>query len=230
MTCRAEDCPQRHCCVCGNHLAAADTQTCIWCVGRVRRDLRTIVELYALLPAQMVEANLSNWRVTDGHSADTSVPGGDALVMLAGGSTHSNGEGRQDMEWSSQDDPEPILPLLATWEDDWRSVRKEHAAGYATMTTVAAYLDGKHAWAAAEHPAFDEYAADLARVRARLEATLREGPQRSPIPCLTCERRSLERAMPREDQKDLPWTCSHCHRNYSEDEYWMAVRAHGQPV
>lgn len=225
MTCRVEDCHRDHCVVCGNHLTPADTQTCIWCVGRVRRDLRTIVELYALLPAQMVEANLSNWNTSDGRSSDTMVPGGDALVLASGGNTAANGD--RDVQ---PDDPEPILPLLATWEDSYRTIRHEAAAGYASMTTVAAYLDAKHLWAAQHHGAFTDYAEDLARVRARLEATLREGPQRSPIPCLTCERRSLERAMPREDAKDLPWACAHCHRNYSEDEYWMAVRAHGQPV
>jgi hypothetical protein len=225
VTCRIEGCGRRHCVVCGNHQDATDTQTCIWCVGRVRRDLRTIVELYALLPAQMVEANLSNWNTSDGHGSDTNIPGGDALILAGNGNPSANGD--RDVQ---PDDPEPILPLLAGWEDDWRQVRREHAAGMASMTSVAAYLDAKHAWAAQQHPAFNEYAADLARLRVRLEATLREGPQRSPIPCLTCERRSLERAMPRDDGRDIPWECAHCHRRYSEDEYWMAVRQHGQPV
>lgn len=209
------------CICCYRSLYLDERQTCVHCLGAARRDLRTVVELYALLPEQLVDAGGSNFKPYGSPSSDTKVPGGDALVLLGGGHV---GTGDRD---AKPDDPEPVLPLLASWEDDFRHTRKDPAGGKATMTTTAAYLERHLGWAATDHPAFDDFVDDLRRCRARLESVLRAGPQRSPVLCITCGRRALER--PDADRTDkngteILWRCSHCHCSYTPAQYWQALR------
>lgn len=158
--------------------------------------------------------------------------GGEAMAMLGPGSP---GESRtclaergldaahvDDERWAEQGPP---LLVLATWEDDWR-IQFGHGGGLrATVDRAADYLARNLTRAGSEHPAFDEFAADLRRLRARLEAVIHDQPQGdlAGIPCFDCggdlERKLTDRGL--EDH----WTCRRCRRRYTDPEYHLAVRA-----
>lgn len=221
------------CICCARSLDEDSRQTCIWCLGRARRDLITIVELCALLPDQALNGGGTSFEPVKG-TKDTAIPGGEALVLMSPGSRGlsalwdiaAGGRG----EWADDEsdaDPQPPLALLATWEDDWRIVKRQPAGGPATLSSVSSWLADNLAWAADHHAAFDEFAKDLSKCRARLEGVLRHGPQRSPVPCMTCGHRSLERPQPDGKRKDeILWQCGHCHRRYTPKEYYLACREH----
>lgn len=158
------------CVVCQRRsLTAFEAQTCTPCVGRVRGLLAELVDGYALL-------------------APTST---DALTLLGDGSmqrmyradewTH----GYRD-EWPT--DPLPVVAALASWEDFWREHFGDPAGGKATLATVTGYLLRRLDRAAQTHPAFDEFAAELRRHRASVQAAvgLADVPVEAPAECFDC--------------------------------------------
>lgn len=221
----------RRCIVCTRRDVAEHEQTCPECVGQSRRDLQSIVELVAIgeeyldgLPSR------SPGTPKDGsRSAELSMPGGDLLVMLSGGSEGRSAAGRHDeVNAAAHGDPPSVLHSLAWWEDDWRDIRGDGPGAWpARLSTTTDYLERQTTWAAQHHPAFNEYVAELTQLRSRLEPLLRtdDRPMRSPVPCLTCDARALKRLW-RDDGLEDDWTCQKCRRTYTPEQYWMAVAEH----
>lgn len=152
-----------------------EPQTCIRCLGRTRSALASIVELYALLPAAIsAKAGAAPPLDPSGVRADHEppMPGGDALALLAGGSDvnrASRGGDRSHVTDEIGVDATSTVNVLATWEDDFRHLRGEPAATRrADVTSASDYLTRRLSWAAQHHPAFDEFARDIRRLRGRL--------------------------------------------------------------
>jgi hypothetical protein len=210
------------CIVCGH--ADTTAQTCDRCVGWVRRTLIRVEQLYPLLPYELAgRAGASVPMDPSGIRGDTEpMPGGDVLVMLGPGS----------VAWHSETvDIDSVLGVLERWDTDWRITFSEPAAtDQATVTGCSLYLLRRLAKAAQEHHAFDEFAEDVRTLHDRTELALRVSPQRSPVPCITCNHRALERPAPRDDGRTFEWQCGRCHRNYTDADYWMAMRQNGQAV
>lgn len=197
------------CICCYWSLHADERQTCTGCLNRARGDLNTIVELFALLPGELTERGGISFEPIPTGARETVIPGGAAMVLLAGGNHRA---GAHDMQWSSNADPEPPLPLLATWEDDWReTLGMPAAAGKASMASVTDFLGRQLWWAASQHPAFDDFARDLHRCRRGLEAVLRadERPLTAPAPCVKCGGDLLQVYAP-------PKPCRHSQRPHPE--------------
>jgi hypothetical protein len=210
------------CIVCTH--ADVTTQTCDPCISWVRRTLIRVEQLYALLPYELAgRAGASLPMDPSGiHGETEPMPGGDVLVMLGPGSTR----------WHTEHvDVDSVLGVLERWDTDWRITLGEPAATEpATVTGCSLYLLRRLTKAAQEHHAFDEFADDIRRLHDRLELALRVNPQRSPVPCITCGHRRLERPAPRDDGRAFEWQCGRCHRNYTDADYWMAMRQNGQAV
>lgn len=215
---RGEPCTQRHCCVgrCWNHCDDANPQTCPECVGLVRDHIGEIIRLSEQLPVQAVDGG------TEGHLlAGAPIPGGEAMVLLGPGSL---GAQASDHEHESYADPVPPLLLLATWEDDFRHELGHPAGPRATIWRCADYLGEHLTMLAQRHPAFDEFAADLARCRTRLEDVLGEGERdEKGAPCMDCQTLLVRRSHPRHGLLD-EWACPRCRATYTAAEYWNAVR------
>lgn len=234
--CRVDDCAQRHCCVCGRrHLADSEPQTCVHCVGQVRRDLAAIVEL-AALGAERIDGWPPKSPSAPGNSSRSAEQPpliGDLGVMLAPGSQGAfwaagDWRGKPPVNDNLPTDPVPVEWLLCSWEDDWRETLGVPSAQPDRQGPLAAarrFLDHHHGWAAQHHPAFDEYAADLAKARTMLEGQLAAGdrPEPTAVACFECGGQ-LTRAWT-DDGLDDNRKCRKCRTTYEPEQYWFAVRA-----
>lgn len=230
------------CIVCYRSLPLGHRQTCTHCVGWARRSLIRIEQLYPLLPHELLAragtaAAMDPSGIRAGHDP---LPGGDVMVMLGPGSDGTN-QAREIIRATDNQihqaaphtadehngDTMSILGELERWERDWRHVlNSPHPTDPATVANCALYLLRHLSGAAQEHPEFDKWTDELRQLRRQVEAALNLIPQRSPVPCITCGTRSLEKPAP----KDFEWRCTRCHRNYTQDEFYMAMRQHGKAV
>lgn len=216
-----QPCPDRHCVVCyRGHCDDTSPQTCPECVGLVREHLTSIVDMAERLEDEAVHAH------ADGR-LNTGPLGGDAMVMLADGRYLSASRAGPD---NQTNDPVPPLLVLATWEDDWR-IELGHGGGpRATIWRCADYLGTHLTMMAQRHLAFGEFAADLARLVARMEAVLHDGdrPERAEAVCLKCSG-TLIRPITERGVSDY-WHCTQCRRQLSTEDYNLALaeftRAH----
>lgn len=211
-----QPCPHGHCVVCGtNHTDDTTPQTCAACVGHTRDDLAAIVDMHERLEPAAIDAR------SDGRR-NAAPMGGDAMVMLADGRYLPAGRRSHDEQIN---DPEPPLLVLATWEDDWR-IELGHGGGpRATVWSCADYLSTHLTLMAQRHLAFDEFAAHIGKVRARMELVLSEGVREdhADVGCFECGGRLVRRVTQR--GADDHWTCGRCRRRYTDPEYHLAVRA-----
>lgn len=237
--CRLDECGERHCVVDRRHLADDEAQTCVHCLGRARSNLVVICECYTLLPAELVEAGGVSFDPIPSGARETPMPGGDVLVLLAGGNISDGDAGIE-----SPSDPVPPVALLASWEDDIRRLRGFRAAGAATMSSTSSFLNLNLSWAAQHHPAFDELSGDLHRLRRRLEAVTKAGDaidRGGRIPCPECDEPLVRHySEPRPCTHDNPpcgcsqggrsddWQCPNrgCGRVVTDREYAFAIWAY----
>lgn len=251
---------QRTCIVCHRQaLEPTERQTCVGCLARTRNALAETVELYALLPGELT-GHVGAARPPDAvGKADTDgLP--EALVMLGGGTagtvngtrptaTDPTGRAHAADVWPA--DPPSVLGVLGTWEDDWRDVAGLPAATVeATAATCSEFLLGRLGWAAQQHPAFDEFAADVRQLVAMLQHVTRRDDvidRGAKIPCPDCGRPLIrhyadpdpcthrgphrERGCDQGGRRD-DWRCSSraCGRLVTEREYWFAVAAYEQEL
>lgn len=206
------------CGTCRRSLTDTERSTCQRCVDRARQHLRDVVELYALLPGELGQPRGRRYDGdTRGGGDEHPLPGGDVLVLLAGGSdAHSSDE--------RDSDPPPIAHALGTWALDWQDTRGD-SAWVGDVTAAASYLDRHLQWAAVSHPAFGDFSGDVRRHAARLRsATGRsDRPVQAPAACFDCAG-ELERHWTDTGLADA-WTCAQCGETYDHARYFLALRA-----
>jgi hypothetical protein len=170
-------------------------------VGGVRDDLDAIGLLELMLPAQAVHG------AHEGRlEAARPIPGGEAMALLAPSGPVGPVE--------ALDDEATPWTVLSTWAEEFET----------------ADLDGHLHLAAQREPKFDRFAADVRKLRARLEDVLRAGERdERGAPCVHCSTELVQRCDPKRGLLDV-YDCPRCRRSYSGDQYRFAVgvayRAH----
>lgn len=144
---------------------------CAPCTSRMRDQLRELVDEYALLDA------------TPGASAGQRVSGTrtaplparlDVLNLLGPGSAHVHVHRRD--EHDDQIGELPTLVWLESWCRDWRDTRGQgETLPEPTITGMTRWLDHRLDWAADEHEAVDEFAAELGKALRLLRGVNRAG-------------------------------------------------------
>lgn len=144
---------------------------CAGCTSRMRDQLAALVDEYARLDA--TPGSSTGQRVSGTRTAPLPLRV-DVLNLVGPGSAHVHVDRREE-----HDDQVGELPPLV-WLDqvvrDWRDTRGqgEHLPG-TTITQMTAWLDRRLDWAADEHPAIDEFAAELAGQLRTLRGVNRAG-------------------------------------------------------
>lgn len=224
----ARDAGHPLCGICAHSLRHTEPAHCDRCTQAVRDHLTGIVESFALLEVPL--RTLPRRRPYDTlptRSSDTSLL---TPLVLRGPGNPSMGQPSRTGDTTHHadehaDDPPAVAATLGGWEDDWRHSRGEPAnPNPATVVGAAGYLHRRLQWAADHHPAFAELAAELATLHRRLTAAVGTlGLPEVGVPCFDCGtllRRDWTAHGLAED-----WTCPSCRRDYTEPEYWLAVRA-----
>jgi hypothetical protein len=127
----------------------------------------------------------------------------------------------------------PVAARLDDWVRDWRdTLDLREGLPVPTVPVLCGWLADRLDKACRRHPAVDEFAADMARLRATLRAVSGDAParpQRLTVPCQDCNQLALVRVVAREVR---PVCCRACGRSWSEDEYaeWVGVLAHAVRV
>lgn len=75
------------CHLCRLSLAPTELITCERCILKARRELQRILDLYALLPVELGQLHGRAYDRTGGGGAETALPGGRVLTLLAGGNS-----------------------------------------------------------------------------------------------------------------------------------------------
>jgi hypothetical protein len=223
------------CVMCRISLPHEQPQACLPCISTVRQGLDQIARTWPLLPGLLGRLRSgSDWRQSSSRSPqgdETPLPGGDALVLLCGGSEGaewargSKGVATATINDNLPTDPPSVAFELGRHEDDWRAYRREPAAsGLPAVDDALAYLAPRVTWAAAAHPAFAGFAADIATLAARLaQVTGTVDRPETGAPCMECGA-YLERGWTECGLAD-DWVCPRCHQSYPDAAYWLAVRA-----
>lgn len=209
-------------CSVGAHPSRQHGITCDKCTVQTLTWLNDVVDLYATLPDHIgVIAGLAPGGKN--RSNDTSMPGGDALVMLSPG---SEGRAEQHRITAFDGDAPSVAHALSAWEDEWRTTRGEQAAPELETTTGAAkYLARHNAWAAQCHGGYGEYRDELRRLRGRLRSVCGDSarPVRAAVACLDCGG-DLVRPFTEVGLSDV-WECEDCGRHLTAGQYVQAVKA-----
>lgn len=224
---------KRTCIVCKRTpLRTTELQTCVVCLGRTRTQLIEIGDLYALLPAE-IEARAGTARPLDPsgvRSSEDTVPGGDALVLLAGGSTTTTSsrptpgkpEGDRAHAADNVDTDTPsVLAMLMSWEDDWRAMLDLAPAGWSadshgsdkdhrfapqpTISGVIVFLLRGLSYMAQHHHDHASFAADIGQVHGALTNAVKADQPRDPaaVTCPKCGGK-LAKKYNEPDPDDIP--------------------------
>lgn len=175
-------------------------RVCEPCVSHARNDLRTVRDLYRQLPDVIASiAGLHAVRYDRGSSsvkrtaASTSIIGGDALVLAAGGNVSVHlGRYETSIDPSllaaETHDPPSVLATVTWWEDTWRAERHDPAATTTSVDNAVDYLLTHTLWAATQSVTWGEYQQDLRNLQHRLRALTGETNRPVPenIPCVHC--------------------------------------------
>lgn len=211
------------------------SETSIHPTTKVARDLTEIVELSERLAAQ-----------AEHQASHSLMPGGHAMVALGNVANMEAWENRQQATeryrkaYTSVEDEDPDeawspFQLLEFWSEQWR---REHGAEYdarPTITTEASFIRWSLEWAWKNEPAWDDFAADVAMARTKLENILSDGERSERgVPCLYDEckgARLVRKLQPKRDAHGRKiwvhsnWHCPKCHREWDEARYAAMVTA-----
>lgn len=224
-----QPCTEPHCRVCAREHAEG---TCAACVGATRDDLHEIARLCGNLHAEV------RWAGVDSEAMNLLGPAANPEAW--GHVTTSVNVGRLPADYLGWCDrckvPWPCeqhadgelhpLFVLTTWDSVWRdALDHDEPEELATIAGAVFYLDLQMTYMAGhEHAPFEDFARDLRRCLAHLEAVLHDGEQiDSGAPCMTCQR-PLTRTWGDTPQHD-GWECKPCRETSNEAQYRFAVRA-----
>lgn len=173
----------------------------------VARDLTAIEEMAPHLEEQAI------------HKAnDRDMPGGDAMVALAGVANLEAWQHRVDTELRTaydyghappeiddDDEWEPPLQTLCFWSEAWRA---EHGAEYGQRPTIASeanYIRYLLPWAWDNEPHWDDFADDVRKAKRRMEDVLYDGKRHQRgVQCFDCQVDLVRPSRDRRDPKFCP--------------------------
>jgi hypothetical protein len=175
------------CTACSTSLPGDRPRVCRDCQDANSQRLAEVLEMWRELPAHLAR-----------HAA-ARIPGGDVLVLAGPGARGVQGaddpEVHQLIDDNVNADTPSVAWTLVSWADDWRRIRdeedrdRESVDGHCRLVEDAhVYLTEQAAWAAAEHWAWAEYAADIRHLHgALLRATGRHrAPTKLGLLCFAC--------------------------------------------
>lgn len=209
---------------------ASHTRTLIWDIRDLYRELPDTIAAIAGLHA--TSYNRHGGR----SSGDTTVIGGDALVMAAGGSTETSirNTAGEAIDWDlarrEQHDAPSVLTVLTKWEDTWRQHQGHPAADTTTINAAVTYLTTHAAWAVEHFPDIDGFLDELRRLRGRLRKVNGHinPPKPSDAPCFDCNGQIVQRykagTRPEDRGLDDIRECEHCGQTYTPAQYALAVQ------
>lgn len=214
-------------------------------VTKVARDLREIERMHAALFDRAVDMSRSR-----------DLPGGDAMAAL--GNVGSPGEWAELLAaeelyhlsmcaktdhrqcryaFVDEDDEEhePPLQTLLFWSEAWRAEHGYELGRRPTIRSEVNFIRGVLDWAWDNEVHFDDFAADVRKVRSRLENLLRQGIRSERgAPCLYDQCRGVRLVRKLEPKRDEDgekvwvlgdWHCPRCHRSWTEERYAAMVTA-----
>lgn len=214
---------EEHQCVICQRRPYMRAQVCDACRDRLPRTIAEIVELWKQLPDAMPRDQSNGQRVTGSREAPVPL-NVDALdLALPARVPEASAEGRKHPE--DQVGHPAVASILDQWCRDWRDeMAFAQSLPVPTVPELARFLINRCDWAADRHPAVDEFASEMGRLRAVLRGVLGliEPPAEfcDGVVCRKCDRYALYR------ESDYV-ECDHCGLLYSESEYeeWAALIA-----
>jgi hypothetical protein len=184
-------------------------QVCTGCIRRIAADLADIPQLYAhitLTPARRAAGP----RVTGSHDAPLplNVDALDLTLPARAGTIHDR--------YGDQTGHQSVAAVLDDWVRDWRDQRgRGEGLPVSTVGVLVGWLTVRLDEACVDHPAIDEFAADMRRLRRTLRQVGGDGPERPerlPAPCPRCDLLALVR-------EGGYVTCRNCPEWLDEDGY-----------
>lgn len=187
-------------CATCHRVLEAHGRVCDHCVSTARNDIREIRDMYRQLPDIIAAAaGLHAIRYDQrggsrARSTDTTIVGGAAMVMAAGGTADKTRLGRREttidpsLLEAERNDPPSILAVLTFWEDTWRVEQHQHAATKTSVDDAVDYLTLHTTWAAQHSPTWDDHRTDIRTLRGRLRTLTgaSQPPVDTGVPCPDC--------------------------------------------
>lgn len=191
-----DDVEERRCAVNPRHTLREDeTTTCYACRARTRTLILEIVDAYDALPdaiRTLVGISYDHGGATRAAD-DTPVIGGDALVMLAGGTTGTvtaDAHGHRWPEDQNPDDPPSVLAVLTDIEEAWWHAQgRPHTPPWTPNVHEAARFLLRHlTWASERHEGFPADHQALTQLHARAQTVTHTAtrPETLAAPCMHC--------------------------------------------
>jgi hypothetical protein len=214
------------CIVCTRSLLDYEQQTCESCLTHTRELLAGIGLMYDELPRHLGHVSSRAYGSGPVSSDGRPLPGGDVLVLLANGS-----EGFAEDALTTKDgDPTPVAYELGWWHEEWQDCREERVTDARPRSAVAivrqalGYLEVHARWAAAHHPGFDEFAADVRKLHTRMEVATGRVRQetKANASCFDCGG-DLVRRIDGDGMEEDHVTCVRCRRQYDQPRYLLAL-------
>lgn len=212
----------RLCVLCAFDLEPIELITCRACVTDVRKELGRIEASFALLPSLLGHPAVIGFSTVMGVGSEAPLPGGDVLVMLGPASSSTSWRHGDDGGPSGDPGDPPVVAFeLSQWCEIWADTRGESSWPVTTEGCLD-WLGARLEWASSHHLAFDDFAADMVRIRGRLEAVtgMHDAPEKG-ASCPYCGT-ALEREYGPQGRVD-DWLCRRCHRAFNDDQYRLAL-------
>lgn len=207
-------------------------RTCPDCVSKARNHLRDVRDLYRQLPdviATVAGLHAVRYDQRGGkpgkvRATDTTIVGGAAFVMAAGGTAtgHRLGRGETSIDPALLDaerhDPPSVWATITFWEDAWRAEHGDPAAPTNSLDDAIRYLLDHTDWAAQQSATWDEWLTDLGNLRGRLRRLTGESqpPVSEAAPCVHCGG-TVQRGWSNEGLSDLR-KCAQCGMTWPDED------------
>lgn len=210
-----QPCLEPHCRVCNRTHADG---TCAECLALTREDLALVAEMCGALPEEVIHRGIESEAMTLlGPTADPEAWGHlTASVKVGRLPADYIAEGRGELHPAT---------VLGTWDMCWRAeLDHDEPETSGHIAEYVSYLDRQMTYMATyEESPFEDFARDLRRCRAHLEAVLHDGEQHDKgAPCMNCGA-LLERAWDFSGVGRDGWRCPRCRQSSTEDQYRFAV-------
>ncbi len=216
------------CAVGAESLRPDETQTCERCLGRTQELLAGIAIMYDELPSHLGQPRGQALGGQRGGADGRPLPGGDVLVLLGPGSQGL----AEDATTTREGDATSVAFELGFWEREWRETRGElgsvrACSNRAVVRAAVGYLETRMRWAANNHLGFDEFAADLRQLHARLERSTGRvrKPAKAGASCFDCGGDLIRPLTDEGLEVEDVVVCQTCRASYDGARYLLALRA-----